>query len=649
MISGYYNRFDPSKNYEAHAFRAGYVLQSAEMNEIQSAHLHRLGMLGDALFKDGDIVRDARIVVNSVTGEVICESGAVYLRGAVRGVPPRTITVPLDRSVAVGVWLIESTITEVEDPALKDPAAETRNYQEPGASRLQVVPQWGHDSDGTQGQFYPVYYVDNGQLRAKEAPPVMDSVTQAIARYDRDSAGSNYIVSGMRVSQLADLSNGTQVYSIQDGRARVNGFGVTLSASRRLEYPAIPDLRFIDSEPHVSSTTALQRVDTARSPIDSIQHVRITAQQTAVVVHGSFAGAQDPLPETAVVDIIEVKQGATTYVKGVDYKLTTGRVDWSLAGAEPAPGSSYDATFQYIASVTPTAADDTGFSVTGAVVGSLIQVTYNCKLPRIDRLCMNEGGEFVWFQGVSTDYDPVRPNVPATVTPLAQIHQTWDANRTLVNDGVRVVPMSDIEAMNARMDLITDLVAQQKLVSDLSTRDQAARKGLFVDPFLDDTHRDQGVAQTAAIVDGILMLPISGAGARPSADVTEITACDYTLSPVLMQEARTGAMKINPYMAFSVMPSQVALDPPVDYWTVVQTDWTSPVTREFTRTTTESLGLALQVIRSTTTTQQLVKTETQNIANLRQIDVKFHITGFGPGEVLQAMKFDGLTVTPSAL
>lgn len=646
-LDGYYNRYDPAKNYEKHMFRAGFVLQSAELNEIQDAALNRIGMIGDALFKDGDIVRDGQIVVDSVTGATICEAGAVYLRGAVRGVPPGNLTLPLDRTVAVGVWLLERTITENEDPALRDPAAETRNYQEPGAGRLMVEPVWGYDLDGTvDGEFFPIYYVDSGHLRAKEAPPVLDSVSQAIARYDRDSAGSNYVVSGLRVTQLADLVNGTQVYNIEDGRARVNGFGVTLTSSRRLEYPAVPDLRYIDREPHASSTAGAQRIDLDRSPISSITQVSITAEKTETLVHGSFIGAQDPLPDTSVVDIIEVKQGATTYTKGVDYKLTAGRVDWSLGGAEPAPGSSYTAKYHYITSVTPTAVDDTGFTVTGAVVGTLVLTDYYVKLPRIDRLCLTEGGEFVWIAGVATDYDPVRPMVASNLAPLAQVFQTWDSNRRVVNDGVRVVPMSDIEAMNARMDQITDLVAQQKLVSDLSTREAASRKGLFVDPFLDDLQRDQGITQTAAIIDGVLMLPIDGDALRPSNDISEAATCAFTLEPVLRQEARTGSMKINPYMAFGIPPAQVTLNPPVDRWNEIETVWASPVTRAFTTGQGGIWGTVSSTSR--TTSNQLIKTQETLIANLRQIDVNFRLDGFGPGEQLISVTFDGLPVTAVA-
>jgi hypothetical protein len=653
-LPGYYSRDDQvEKNYEEHLFIAGNVLQSAEMNEIQQVAIARAKSLGDALFRDGDVVRDARVVVDPDTGATFCESGAVYLRGAVRGVPSANITIPIVGSIAIGIWLIESIVTDTEDPTLRDPAAETRNYSEAGAARLKVEPQWGHQDDGTEGEFFPIYYADSGHLRAKEAPPQLDSVSQAIARYDRDSTGSSYIVSGLNVLQLDDLGDGTQVYSIQDGRARINGFGINLNTSRRLEYPTTPDLRYIDSEPHTSTTESAQRINLDRTPISNITQVRITKSRTVTLVHGTFSGAQDPLPDTSVVQITSVVQGATTYVQGTDYQLTAGRVDWSLSGDEPAPGSSYNVTYQYITSVTPTAVDDTGYTVTGAVVGTLVLTNYYVKLPRIDRLCMDESGAFVWVKGVATDYDPVRPQVPNSLMALCQVVQTWDARRRVIADGVRMVPMSDIEAITSRLDNLTDLVAQQKLVSDLATREQAAQKGMFVDPFLDDNQRDQGVAQNAAIIGFALTLPIDGDAINVSADVAAPTTCAFTLEPVLEQTARTGDMKINPYMAFDVPPKPVTLTPAVDRWTVTQTSWLSATTQKFIiDKRSHDWQRNINKFPSYTTTTMstvLVRSSSSAIENLRQIEVKFEAKGFGPGEVLSELKFDGIVLTPTAI
>lgn len=661
-LNGFYDRSEAeqAKGYEQHLFVAGRVLQSAEMNEIQAYPARNLKALGDALFKDGDIVRDARAVVDQDTGLTQLESGAVYLRGNVRGVPSATITIPVTGTVVLGIYLNEATITDEEDPTLLDPARDTRSYQEPGAARLQIIPQWGYQGDGTSdGEFFPIYYVDDGQLRAKDAPPQLDSVSQAIARYDRDSAGTSYIVSGMQVAAMNDTVDGHQVYTVKDGRARVNGFGVTLSTARRIEYPATPDLRYIDSEPHSSTTLEPQRVELDRTPIDQITQVRITSEKTVSLVHGTFVGAQDPLPDTSVIEIISVVQGVTTYVNGTDYKLTSGKVDWSLSGAEPAPGSTYDVTYRYITAATPTLIDNTGFTIEGAVPGTLILTNYYARLPRIDRLCMDENGTFLWIQGVATDYDPVRPPVQNNLLAICQVYQSWDGNRRVVNDGVRVVSMSNLEALSARLDNLTDLVAQQKLVSDISTREAAAKKGLFVDPFIDDMQRDQGITQDAAVLGYALTLPIEGDASAVSSDITSTTSCDFTLEVVLQQSSQTGDMKINPYMAFAVPPKPLVLTPNVDRWTETQTSWLSDITQKFIVDNAikdayhyglYGNNLAGWPSYSQTSSQTVVVSSVSSrIENLRQIEVKFEAKGFGPGEELVSVKFDGITVTPVAI
>lgn len=639
MTSPYFNRFDESKDYESHRFVPGRPLQSAELNEIQSNSASRLRGVADTILKDGNVIRDAGIIVDPDTGVTQCESGAVYMRGAVRGVAPATITVPIVGTIAVGLRLQESVVTSLEDPDLLEPATGTRGYNLDGAERLRVTPVWAWSGDGQSGQFFPVYTVTDGIQNTKEPPPQLDGVTQALARYDRDSAGGSYVVAGMVVTRLPDRLDGLQVFSVASGRARVNGIGLDLTASRRLARNAQPVTRFIDSEPTASATAGAQRINVARPPIANITQLRIVAQRTVTINHGTVTGSQDPLPDTSVVAIVSVVQGGTTYTAPADYTLTSGKVDWTPGGAEPAPGSSYDVTYQYINTVSPTLVDDTGFTVTGAVVGSLIQVSYNTKLPRIDRLCLNEAGEFIWVEGTSTDYNPVRPSIPRSLLPLAQLVQLWTDASYVINDGVRVVPMQDIEAMNRRLDNVILLVSEQKLRSSAKERESSAMKGVFVDPFLSDDLRDQGLAQTAAIVNGELMLPIDAAVLTPSGDVASAQTCASASRVILAQERRTGAMKVNPYMSFSPLPAACRLTPAIDRWTETQVTWTSPVTERFTN------GSGSQFERSST---EVIRSgsQTRLLSDLRQIDVAFRIEGFGGGEILSAVTFDGLAVTP---
>ncbi len=646
-LDQYYDRHDESKNYARHLFRADRTLQSAELNEIQLSALSHLKAVADSILSDGDIVRDCQCVVDPYTGDTTCESGAIYINGLVRGVQPATFTIPTVGTVTIGIYLLEKVITEIEDPELYNPAVGTRGEGEQGAARLQVLALWGFDGDGQEGEFYPVYTVDDGQLRAKEAPPTLDSVSQALAKYDRDSAGGKYIVSGLTVLQAADAEDGLQVYTVAEGSARVFGYAIELPVSRRLTRRATPDILAIDTEPHLSQTDAAQRITLDRYPVGDISEVRITKETTETVSHGGFVGAADPLGNTSVVEIVSVSQGGVTYVQGTDYKLTASKVDWSLGGAEPAPRSTYSVIYRHIAEAEITAKDLSGFTVEGAVPGSQVLVSYSQMLPRIDRLCISREGEFVWTEGIAAEWSPQSPRVPDDMLAIATIHQTWDDTRRVVNDGVATVPMDEIAGFNARMDLILAQTAQNRLLMDANTREAGAKKGLWVDPCLDNTMRDQGLDQTAAIVGNAITLPVDVAvvAAMPE-DLQAPRFVDYTLVPVLEQLLRTSTMLVNPYHAFEPLPAFMTLTPAIDRWTETQTTWASPLTQiinagHFVPTFP---GLTL-VGQSSSTSVQTLSSSTTNLENLREIDVAFHGTGFAANETVDVL-FDGIAVTP---
>lgn len=694
MPTGYYNRFTSSDNYDEHLFRAGKVLQSAELNEIQSQLGYRIRSIGDTLFKDGAVIKNAQIVVDAESGTTILESGAVYLRGAVRGVAPKTITIPTTGTVSVGIYLVDTVVTELEDAALRDPAVGVRNYQEPGAARLMVETEWGYAGDGGQGDFYPVYTVIDGDVQSKEPPPQIDAISLAISRYDRQSSGGFYAVDGLSVLRLADDA-GAQVYSVTEGTARVNGREVILSHARRVEYAAVPDTKLVNLEQHLASG-GTERVDLNHSPVVSIQQISITKEKTVTVTHGAYTGIMDSLPDSPVVQLVEVKQGGTTYSSGVDYKLTSDKVDWSLAGAEPAPGSSYTVKYRYIATVSATSPDDTGFTVSDAVAGTLIQVTYEWAMPRIDRLCLNELGQTIWVKGTSAIALPKSPKIPKQLLGIATVYQNWNTTTRVVHDAVRVVPMNELVSMNSRIDTLFALMAEERLVLNASLSDPTAKKGVFSDAFYDDDLRDQGLEQTGAILNQELTLAfdvdvqhqqLSGLQSLDAKVITETEVTSGVAEVVISQPLRTSQMKINPYLSFAPLPGVARLSPAIDYWTEFQTTWLSPITRRIDdgsiRWTNPSeadrwigawdrnevlpwvgdKGIQAYYDRATwirmhsydITTESVTQVENKLVGTkyvdlqfLRQISVRFDLSGFGPGETLTQVIFDGRSVAFSA-
>ena len=217
-LASYYNRFDATKRFDAHLIRAGFGVQSAEINEIQSCFTDRLKRIADAVFRDGSVISGTLPVINQTTGSTLCPASTIYIRGAMRSVPERTFTIPLVGLVRIGVFLLDEEITEVQDATLRDPAVNTRNYNEPGAGRLRVTPTWGREGDGT-GEFYPVYTVIDGVLQNQQ--PNDTSFMEALARYDRESNG-NYVVTGLTVQALG-LNAGANTLSVKEGTGNIFG------------------------------------------------------------------------------------------------------------------------------------------------------------------------------------------------------------------------------------------------------------------------------------------------------------------------------------------------------------------------------------------------------------------------------------------
>lgn len=664
-MNHYYNRFNASKNYEKSLFLAGRGLQSAELNEIQENTLYKLKSLGDAIFKDGDVVRGCTCIVQDHT--VTLEEGALYLKGAVRNVPAATLTISNDQRFHIGVFLKETTVTELEDPTLRDPAVGTRNYQEPGASRLQLTLSWGTQAedtriggtragdtrtrdtrtrdthigdtatDSSKGDFYPVYVIDHGVLILNAPAPELDSVTVALARYDRESNGS-YIVRGFDVKYQETTEN-QQIFILNEGKAHVDGYEIELPHSVRLQYALNPDLSKVESEPHTfqPDQQGHMQIFLNNPTCESIQAVDITQQKTINLTHGAFSGSTDPIPDQAILEIVHIRQGSTVYTQGSDFRLKAGSVDWSLSGQEPAPGSSYEVTYRARIKTTPQNITEEGFTVSNAVPGTLVLVDYTWKMPRYDLLTIDSFGKIHRIQGQAHPWRPSIPKAPSEQLALAYIEQSWKNKESpkVISKAIQAVSMTEIQAMKKALSELYDFVAEERLKNDANVRDPAAKKGVFVDPFFDDDMRDLGTEQTAAIVDQCLQLPIS-VEIIDSGRSEQPWLLPYTLEPIIEQSLRTSSMKINPYQAFDPLPATVKMVLDTDRWTETHTTWTSDTTQRFSPTSSS-------VLQQDLVTSEVLSSTTEEASTMRSLSQKFVVDGFKPGEEL-TVTFDGIVV-----
>lgn len=638
-LENYYNRYNPDQHYDHWMFRSGYVLQSAEFNELQSALQQRVRRLGNAMLRDGDLLQGGTLSITDA-GICHCSPAVVYLNGAVRDVPEHDLIINLTGTVQVGVYVTETVITELEDPTLRDPAMGMRSYQEPGAARLRVEASWGL-SGGNHVEFYPLWTVVDGVVQQRTAIEPTDPITQALARYDVQSTGGSYRVSGMELSQVRLLPNDVQVLTVNAGLARVMGREIERLSSVEIRHDASPDLYTLTAEPHASSNATSMRVNVDYPPIADVQSVQVTKEKTILLVHGNYVGVADSLPNTSVLQIMAVSQGASTYTQGTDYILSAGAVNWSLSGAEPATGSTYTVTYRYIDTIHPDDVDTTGFTVAGAVDGSIVLVNYRSKLPRWDVLGLTATGDLLVIRGVSDLHQPWVPVVPADTLELARLRQTWYGAPTISSSGMQVVPMQTLHALSGRMDAVLRTLTQYALKFDTAAREVGIKKDLFSDPLLDGSFRDAGVFQSAAIANGQCQLAV----------IPYATYLHYD-SPLLLtpqhvtaieQLRSSSSMLVNPYQTFTLLPATVTLSPSVDQLVYPMTDYVDALTRQITRAVAK--GTDTSALPTTETITEVAEVNTSTDAVIHPQLVSFILEGFAPGEAVTGISFGGINVT----
>lgn len=638
-----YQRFDPTKRYTRLLVHHDRVVQSAEANDEWAMNDYRLRGLMDILFKSGDLVSGAQCVTDIQAKLAKLEAGRLYVDAAVHPIEAAQLAIATEGNVYVGAYLQRDVVTHLQDPTLKNPAQGTRGWDEPGADRERITLVWGIKDDGTAGEFFPVWLIEDGNVRPKEPPPNIDAVTQALARYDEESTGSNYVSSGLQLVMGDDLATGEQIYTLKAGVARIRGLGLRLGADRRIVYATQPDVQWIDSEPHASLTAELQTINLDRWPAVGAVQARITVRRVVDVVHGGFIGAADPLPDNAVIEVEQVKQGATVYDSGASWNLVAGQIDWSPTGPEPAPGTTYQATYKCNIVADVLNQTTRTFQVQGALPGTQVLTSYNFALRRYDRLVLNTDGVPEWVRGVSSAFNPLKPRTPSNCLSIGTVYQPWTDERRVIDDRVRMVPMETQHRSLERMNKIEVDIATLSLAVDVSGRWAGVQKGRYADPMHDSSMRDLGVAQSGAIANRALQLPNVVTAYPLGLEITARTTVESQDVAAVSQPLRSGSMLVNPYSAFGVMPAQIELMPAVDRWTETTGAYISPTEEKFYQ---GSGVLARETSRDVV--DVVVEQNSKALEFLRPISVEF-LCHFGPGETLQSLTFAGLPVAAQPL
>ncbi|TIS75046.1 MAG: DUF4815 domain-containing protein, partial [Mesorhizobium sp.] len=291
--------------------REGKIGQAAEMVEAQTILQRKIRSIGNLVARDGDRVEGADIIIDVAAQTVTLIAGKLYVAGRVLDAPAAVLTdVPMTGAVHIGVRLLKTYVTELEEPALLGLMPGSLSEGEAGAARVVFALAWGFSGDGGEGDLYSVYLLKDGVAIDQTPPPNLTGINAQLAIYDFDANG-NYIVSGCSVSALGK-DGADQVFSIAEGVANIKGQKRTRYAALRHRETETFDLFRIPTEVHTFGTNPTI-VTLNHGPIATIREVLVEKEVTDTVVRGGTPNGSDALVNTGVTSILEVKQGATTY------------------------------------------------------------------------------------------------------------------------------------------------------------------------------------------------------------------------------------------------------------------------------------------------------------------------------------------------
>ena len=654
----YWEVYDVNNKYKEPVFRAGFGLQSRELNEMGARLRHAIDTLTSTIHNEGSIISGGE--TQMVGDQFTINDSIFYARTYFSNIPTTTFTIGTTETDTIGVGIEIKIITEAEDPSLRSPAANTRNYNQPGAHRKQVDATWMKENAkpvGFTGVFYPIHKFKDGQLEVETniATSELSSIVEkTIADYDK-AANGDYVIDGFQPSFLYDdVISDEHILSISEGTCHVDGYAITATNSYRFRVPYASDTESVNNEP--VNFTSDGWYNLRWNPIAALQEVNGEVQVTQTITHGNFSGVSDLLPNSPVVEIISVTSTdeLTTYSEGTDWIIRGDYIDWSPGGAEPATGSNYKITYVYQDTVeTSISANREQIYLTGFKVGSTVLVDYTFYIPRIDRLVISRYGEIKQLKGTPDKLEPIPPQA-STGLQIGTVKLLYGKVPEITVDSFRSFKMSDIQVFSKQLNDQQEQIARLNLQQRLNTTDPTLTKtNVFTDSFTSPALRDSGVPQTAITEAGMLEPFVASYDAIVRTFEQGMITLPFSETNFLTQDAFTKERLVNEFERIDLPPGEFRIYPREYVWTA-QTLTKNQTLRTITQTstsTTYASGRWNQTIYSTVgvdVSSHLVNVNTKIVNSTENfaippIDLKVQGWKFNASEQVD-VTFDGLDV-----
>src|SRR5574343_2072823 len=372
-MTTYYDRFEgneTTKKWDKVAFRAGKVVQSAELNEIQSVLNYKIKQMGSSIWDEGDIITGCGYasVPGSASGyDVSINAGLLYIDGAVRVVPASTTPVAITGigEEFIGVEVTTTTVTENEDATLRDPAVGMGNYGQAGSHRTVMSFEWKLcTGDGTDGIVTVITLLD-GTTKIVEHTSEYSDIVKILPRRTYDESG-NYTVSEFpnNIEWKLGEEHETVILALEKDKAYVEGAEIEIPTTRKIEIPVNEDYDTVAAESleiyantqrlyeldlpfvkkvnqlssHVTGTVSMTRGSGSVDDILSAAQNQLSSDITSLV---DIRGVANGIGQTYDFDTDTWAGASTVFSETTDWLQSGAYIDWSPPGSEPGYGTTY--------------------------------------------------------------------------------------------------------------------------------------------------------------------------------------------------------------------------------------------------------------------------------------------------------------------
>lgn len=557
--SKFYNRAGKHSHRDVKGlvFKAETGLQSAELNELQDYQFQNFSDFSKTLYNNGTLTKGGMIAltfpdnndnvspieINLEAAELFSEGIIVKVRGKNTLEVPRVgyfdigilvTTMVIDENVIYKNDTEKDTLGEEDKYSLRDPAEGSRNYNEAGASRIDVFGEWvikTVDIDIAENkEYFTIYEIMDGVLQVDNdanVAPESKAAQELVARYDSTSNGS-FVLDGMITThQDNDEDLMQHVIAISDGYARVDGHEVDFGYSQKTRIDYNLEYQLMDEESHQLSKnlddTPVNTYSLRHNPLRDITELTYSVENDETL---TYASKTHSLIKTNIQEILKVMKGNEEIAKE-HYSRVNDQLVFSDDQNELTNGDSFTVYYLFKKTIyeeseiqeminysvngsTVTIRDDYNgnepiwFGVVGATTIPELEISYNFFIPRKDRIVIDKNANIIVAKGNASRLNPIAPTLFAGLS-IATVEVLAGQNPIIEVEFFRAFQMSDIQRLFSRIDALEYNLAKLSLIENASAANSNfLKKSMFVDPFKNNELIDEGSIQDHLISDGML-------------------------------------------------------------------------------------------------------------------------------------------------